>query len=168
VTRLNVFSSSTLGLLIDECRRLGRFRLSLDRLPQLLEEDEVTLDVLCACALCGGADDYAALVHVQRLEDVLQTLPLVVLEPARHAEPLAVRDEHDEAAGQRDLHRQARALRLHRILHRLDEDLLAPAEQVLDALALPVALERRTHDLVDVEEAVAFESHLDERRFHSG
>ena len=61
------------------------------------------------------------------LEDVLQPLALRVLEPPRDAEPLAVRDVDEEAAGQRDLGRQPRALRLHRILHRLDEDVLRRA-----------------------------------------
>ena len=88
-------------------------------------------------------------------------------QPARDAEALAVRDEDDEAAGQRDLHRQPRALRLHRVLDGLDEDLLAAAQQVLDALALAVALERRADDLVDVEEAVPLEADLDERGLHS-
>ena len=59
------------------------------------------------------------------LEDLLQALALVVVEPARDAEPLALRDEDDEPAGKRDLRRQPGALRLHRVLHRLDEDRLA-------------------------------------------
>ena len=70
------------------------------------------------------------------LEDVLQARALVVVEPARDAEALALRDEDDEAAGKRDLGRQPGALRLHRVLHRLDEDLLAAADQVLDLAAV--------------------------------
>ena len=75
--------------------------------------------------------------------------------------------KHDEAAGQRDLRRQARALRLHRVLHRLDEDRLALADQVLD-LAAVAALDLRADDLVDVEEAVLLEADLDERGLHPG
>ena len=101
------------------------------------------------------------------LEDVLQARALVVVEPARDAEALALRDEDDEAAGQRDLRREARALRLHRVLHRLDEDRLALADQVLD-LAAVAALELRADDLVDVEEAVLLEADLDERGLHAG
>src|SRR5439155_1440995 len=85
---------------------------------------------------------------------------LVVLQPARDAEALAVRHEDDEPSGQRDLHRQPRALRLHRVLDGLDEDLLPAAQQVLDALALAVALERRADDLVHVQKAVALEVDL--------
>ena len=62
---------------------------------------------------------------LEPLEDVLQPVALVVVEPARDAEALSLRDEDDEAAGQRDLRRQPRALRLHRILDGLDEDRLA-------------------------------------------
>ena len=156
-----------LGLLVDERRRLRLLRLRLDRLPELLQEDEVALDVLGARALGCGADDDAALLHVELLQDVLQARALVVLEPARDAEALAVRHEHDEAAGQRDLHRQPRALRLHRILHGLDEDLLAAAQQILDPLAVTLALELGADDLVHVQEAVPLEADLDERGLHA-
>src|SRR5207245_8749015 len=101
------------------------------------------------------------------LEDVLQPLTLLVVEPARDAEPLTLRDEHDEAAGQRDLRGQPCALRLHRVLDRLHEDRLTLADQVLD-LAAVAALELRADDLVNVEEAVLLEADLDERGLHSG
>src|SRR5207248_1624294 len=137
------------------------------RLPEALEEDEVALDVVLGGALGGGADDDAAFLHLELLEDVLQARALVVVEPARDAEAFALRDEDDEAAGQRDLRRQACALRLHRILHGLDEDRLALADQVLD-LAAVAALELRADDLVDVEEPVLLEADLDERGLHPG
>src|SRR5207248_4690519 len=152
---------------IDQLRCGSSLGLRLDRLPQALEEHEVALDVLLGRALGRGADDDAAVLHVQLLEDVLQALALVVLEPPRHAETFALRDEDDEAAGQRDLRRQACALRLHRVLHRLDEDRLAAADQVLDAAAV-AALELGADDLVDVEEAVLLEADLDERGLHPG
>ena len=104
---------------------------------------------------------------VELLDDVLQARALVVLEPARDAEPLALRDEDDEAAGERDLGREPRALRLHRILDGLDQDLLAARDQVGDLLAVPLALELGHDDLVDVEEAVLLEPDLDERRLHA-
>ena len=93
---------------------------------------------------------------------------LGVVEPARDAEALALRDEDEEAAGERDLGRQPRALRLHRVLDRLDEDLLAAGDQIGDLLAVPLALELGHDDLVDVEEAVLLEADLDERRLHPG
>ena len=146
---------------------LAVLRLRLDRLPDALEEDEVALDVVFARAFGGGADDQPALLDAQLLQDVLQPRALLVVEPARDAEALALRDEDDEAAGQRDLRRQPCALRLHRILDRLHEDRLALADQVLD-LAAVAALDLGADDLVDVEEAVLLEADLDERGLHSG
>src|SRR5262249_36995276 len=89
-----------------------------------------------------------------------------VLEPARDAEPVAVRDVDDEAAGQRDLGRETRALRLHRVLDGLDEDRLAALDQVLDLAGAATALELGADDLVDVEEAVLLETDLDEGGLH--
>ena len=63
--------------------------------------------------------------------------------------------------------RQPRALRLHRVLDRLDEDRLAAADQVLDLAAVAAALELGADDLVDVEEAVLLEADLDERGLHA-
>ena len=102
------------------------------------------------------------------LDDLLQARALGVVEPARDAEALALRHEDEEAAGQRDLGREPRALRLHRVLDRLHEDLLAACDQIGDLLAVPLALELGHDDLVDVEEAVLLEADLDERRLHPG
>src|SRR5207247_4162694 len=92
---------------------------------------------------------------------------LVVVEASGDAQAFAARDEDDEAARERDLGRQPRALRLHRVLDRLDEDLLVALEEVLD-LAATAALELGRHDLVDVQEAVLLEADLDERGLHAG
>ena len=82
--------------------------------------------------------------------------------------PVAVRDVDDEAAGQRDLGREPRALRLHRVLDGLDEHGLAALDQVLDLAGALAALELGADDLVDVEEAVLLEADLDERGLHPG
>ena len=156
-----------LGLLVDELGRLRGLGAGLDRLPEALEEDEVALDVLCGRAFCGGADDHAALRDVELLDDLLEPGALVVRKSARHAEPLALRHEDDEATGQRDLGGEPRALRLHRVLDRLDEQLLAARDQILDLLAVPFSFELGHDDLVDVEEAVLLEADLDERGLHS-
>src|SRR4029077_335736 len=106
----------------------------------------------------------AALLRRVLLEDRLQAVALVVLEAARDAEALAVRDVDDEAARQRDLGRKSRALCLHRILDRLNEDLLSPLDQVGDlARRFAAPLELGPDDLVDVQEAVLLEADLDER-----
>ena len=84
------------------------------------------------------------------------------------AESFAVRDVDQEPAGKRDLGRQPGALRLHRILDRLHEQLLAAGDQILDLLAvMPLALELGDDDLVDVQEPVLLEPDLDERGFHA-
>ena len=69
--------------------------------------------------------------------------------------------------GKRDLGRQPRALRLHRVLDRLDEDLLSTRDQVLD-LALALALQLGADDLVDEQEPVLLEADLDECGLHAG
>ena len=78
-----------------------------------------------------------------------------------------MRDVDDEAAGQRDLGREPRALRLHRVLDGLDEDVLAALDQILDLAGALAALELGADDLVDVEEAVLLEPDLDERGLHA-
>ena len=87
---------------------------------------------------------------------------------------LAGRRVDHVAPGDRQLHRQARALRLQRVLDDLHDDLLAGFEQVGDlapAAAAAAALRRldaRQHDLVDVQEAVLLEADVDERRLQAG
>src|SRR6185295_14533224 len=137
-----------------------------DRLPEPLEEDEVALDVLGGRAFGGRADDDAALLRRDRLDDVAQADALVVLEPPGDAQAFAARDEDDEAAGERDLGGEPRPLRLHRVLDGLDEDLLVALEEVLD-LSAAAAFELRRDDLVHVQEPVLLEADRDERGLHS-
>src|SRR5215216_7200961 len=157
-----------LRFLIHERRRRCLLRLVLDRLPEALEEVDVALDVLRGDALRRGADDQAALLRGDLLEDVAEARALLVRQAPGDTGALSARDVDDEAAGQRDVSREPRALRLHRVLDGLDEELLAAAEQVLDLPAMPAALELRRDDLVDVEEAVLLEADLDERGLHPG
>jgi hypothetical protein len=155
-----------LALLVDERRRLRLGGVGLDRLPELLEEREVPLDVLRGRPLGRRADDDAAVLGDDRLEDLLQPAALGVRELARDAGHRAVRHVDQVAARQRDLAGQPRALGLHRVLDRLDEDLLVALEEVLD-LAAAAALELGRDDLVDVQEAVLLEADLDERGLHA-
>src|SRR5262249_43068968 len=140
-------SERKLCLAVDERGGSRGLRARLDLLPDLLQEPDVALDVLLGRALGGRADDDAALRQVDLLEDVAEPRALLVLEPARDPDPLTLRHVDDEAAGERDLGRQPRALRLHRVLHGLDEDLLAAAEQVLDAATVAPSLELGADDL---------------------
>ncbi len=78
------------------------------------------------------------------------------------------------AAGDRELHRQARALRLERVLDRLDEDLLAGLEQLGDPLALAAGaaaasdLDAGDDHVIGVQEAVLLEADVDERGLEAG
>src|SRR5205085_3291315 len=148
-------------------RRLRGLRAGLDLLPEPLEEDQIALDVLGRRAFGGRANDDSALLDVERLDDVSKADALVVFQPARDTQALPARDVDDEAARERDLGRQACPLRLHRVLDRLDEDVLASADQILDLLTVAPALELGNDDLVDVEKAVLLEPDLDERRLHA-
>ena len=99
---------------------------------------------------------------------------LRVVEPARDADALAGRRVDHVAAGDRELHREPRALGLERVLDDLHDDLLPGLEQVGDARAGLLAaaalhlLDARQHDLVDVQEAVLVEADVDEGRLEAG
>ena len=58
-----------LGLLVDQRRRLGLLRARLDRPPEPAQELEVAGDVLGRGALGGGADDHAAHLGGDLLDD---------------------------------------------------------------------------------------------------
>ncbi len=162
------YAQRQLGLLVDERRRLDTLGPILDRLPEPFEKDQVALDVLGRGTLGGGANDHAALLPIERLDDLAQAGALLVGQAPGNAQPLALGNEDDEAAGQRDVRRQAGALGLHRILDGLDEDLLAALDELLDLAALATTLELGNDDLVHVEKAVLLQPDLDEGGFHSG
>ena len=140
---------------------------------QLVQVLHLVLEVGALGALRGGADDHPALADLEALGLLAQPLALLVVEPARHADALALGHVHEVAAGDRELHRQARALGLQRVLDRLDQDLLARLEQLGDALALaagaPAAghLHARDDHVIGVQEAVLLEPDVHERRLQA-
>ena len=84
----------------------------------------------------GGADDHAALLDLERLGQLAQPLALAVGKAPAHARAgLAVGREHEEAAGDGELHRHPRPLRPHRVLHDLDQHLLAGLQELVDLAA---------------------------------
>ncbi len=92
-----------------------------------------------------------------------------------HPHALAGRRVDHVAAGDRELHREPRALGLQRVLDDLDDDLLPRGQQVGDPCpgrpgAAPAAdlLLARDDDLVDVQEAVLVEPDVDERGLEAG
>ena len=142
----------------------------LEHLVELEEVRQLALEVRARGAVGGGAHDRAAAVEVQALDLLAQPLALLVVEALGDADALAGRRVDHVAPGDRQLHREPRALGLERVLDDLDDDLLARLEDVADALAalLPAPAARdvdaRQHDLVDVQEAVLLEPDVDERR----
>ena len=76
-------------------------------------------------------------LQVELLRLLAQAVALLVVEAARHADALAGGRVDHVAAGDRQLHRQPRALGLQRVLDDLHDDLLAGLEQVGDLRCRP-------------------------------
>src|SRR5215211_3692249 len=164
-------------LLEDHLRRLGFLGTLLEHVVKLVEILDLALEVLALRALGGRAHDDAALAHVDLLRRAPQAVALPVLEPARHSHALALWRVHEVAARDGELHREARPLRLQRVLDRLDQDLLAGLEELRDPLPLAGAaaaapsarhLDPGKDDVVRVEEAVLVEPDVDEGRLEAG
>ena len=85
----------------------------------------------------------------------------------RDAHELGERHEHEEPAGQRHVGRDAGALRAHRVLEDLHDDLLARLTAA--AISRDAALHDvvSVDDLVDVEEGVLLQPDVDEGRLHA-
>ena len=162
------------GLLEDERGRGRLLDALLQHLVELEQVGQLALEVGARGAVRRGADDRAAAAEVELLGLRAQARALGVVEPARDADALAGRRVDHVATGDRELHRQPRALGLERVLDDLHDDLLPRPEQVGDprpgllATAALHLLDSREHDLVDVQEAVLVEPEVDERRLEAG
>ena len=138
---------------------------------QLEQVEQLALEVGAHRAVRRGAHDRPAATQVEALGLAPQPLALGVLEPPRHADPLAGGRVDHVAPGDRQVHREPRALRLQRILDDLHDDLLPGLQQRADVLrvlaraaAAALRLDAGQHDLIDVQEAVLVEADVDERR----
>src|SRR5262249_3599685 len=148
-------------------------RALLHDLVELVEVLDLALEVGALRAARGGADDRAAPAHVELGGLFAQAVALLVVEPARHAHALAVGHAPEAAPAGRELHGPSCALRLARVLHHLDHDLLARLQELGDALALAPApaardLHARHHDVVRVEKAVLVEADVHEGGLEAG
>ncbi len=142
-------------------------------LVQLLQVADLTHEVGFFGAVGGGADDQPAGAFVGTIDHLPQPVALFVGESAADADAAAVGRVDEVTAGDREVHREPRALRLQRILDDLDEDLLSRLDQLVDATAAAAtALRGRfavgEDDLVDVQEAVSLETDVDEGGLHAG
>ena len=125
-------------------------------------------------ALRRGADDRAAARRSSSLASRRRRARSLSSRRLETPDALARRGVDHVAPGDGQLHREAGALRLQRVLDDLHDDLLAGLEEVGDLLAAllapaaPRRLDARQHDLVDVEEAVLVEADVDERGLQPG
>src|SRR5215207_1010159 len=134
-------------VLVHDGRGLRLLGVLADVAPGADEVARVVAQILLGDADAGGADDEAARRHVLLLDDGLdelaQALALGVgLDLARDADVLDGRHVDEEAARERDVRGDARALRGDGLLGDLDDDLLPLAEEVCNhrlALAAPAA-----------------------------
>src|SRR6201999_2966258 len=163
------------GLLEHQGRALERAGAPLKHLVQLLQVGDLPHEVGFFRRVRGGADDQPTRPFVEALDHFAQPVALFVGEPAADAGARALRRLDEVAPGDRQVHREPRALRLQRVLDHLDQDLLARLDQLVDprpfagaAAAARGLLAVREDDLVDVEEAVALEADVDEGGLHAG
>ncbi len=142
---------------------------------ELVQVADLAHEVGLFGAVGGGADDQPARAFVGAVDHLAQAVALGVGEPPADADAAALRRVDQVAAGDRDVHREPRALGLERVLDHLHDDLLTGFDQLVDAAAFAgaaTALRRLfsvgQDDLVDVEEAVALEADVDEGGLHAG
>ncbi len=111
--------------------------------PHAGEERGVLAELLFALAFGGGAHDPAA-GDAEAERQLAQPRPLLgVFDAARDAAVVAGGRVDEVAAGQRDVRRDASALVGQRVLERLDDDLLAGAQELVDRgllAAVPLAV----------------------------
>ena len=161
------------GLLEDEVRRLGLLGAALEHLVELVQVADLAHEVGLFRAVGRGADDQPARAVVGVVDHLAQPVALGFGQPPADADAAALRRVDEVAAGDRDVHREPRALRLQRVLDHLDDDLLARLDQLVDPFAAAAAALRGLlavgqDDLVDVQEAVALEADIDEGGLHAG
>src|SRR6267142_252691 len=129
---------------VDAGGRLHRLALLAHLVPQPEEELDVRRQLLAGLVLGDGADDEAGARRAVAVDQLAQPPALLlVLDPAGDPDVIDGGHEDQVPAGQRDVAGDPGALGADGVLHRLDQDLVALLEQVLDLrplLAVAVAL----------------------------
>ena len=159
-----------LRLAVQQRRLLGRGGLGGDLLPLVEQQRHVGAQLVLGGVLGGGAHDQPVLGRLDAVEDRPQPLAHVVGQPLGDAVRLRVGDQHDEAAGQRDLLGEPRALGPDRVLRDLADDQLAGPQDVLDACPVAALLDVLgvVLHVAAVEHGVLRRGDVDERRLHAG
>ena len=144
----------------------------LDGAPELEQVLQIPFELFDRAADAGSAgDDAHALRDFELGDRVAQFVAFLALDPAGHTTAARiVRHQDDVASGEADEGREGRALVAAFVLLDLDDDLLAFAEDVLDAGLADVGAfgEVLAADLLEREKAVAIGAVVDERRFETG
>ena len=145
---------------------LGRRTLLVDLLPLASESSDVVTNLRLGCTLGGGAHDDSGTGGDDGLEDLLQARALLVGQLSRDAHHGATRNEHEVAAREGDLRRQACSLVADRILRHLNQDGVTRLEGGLNAAGLAFHPDGIPVDLSGIQDGVAAATHIDECRLH--
>src|SRR5690606_6949531 len=142
--------------------------LLLDLLPGLHETGDIGGDVLSGGVEGGGADDHTESLRLHLLDHLSEADPLLFRKTSTDAVGVGVGNENEIATGKRRGAGETSALGSHRVLHHLDQDLVALLQALLDtgravAVLLPVV-----GDVGGVEHAVLLGTEVEERRLHPG
>ena len=141
--------------------------LGLNLLPLVQQHLQILGDRLLRGALGRSADDHAHVLRRDLRDDRLEAAALTAAELAAHTGHATGRHEHQEAAGERHLARQARALVADRVLGDLHQHRVAGAEREFDATWLAVEARGIPVHLTRIQHAVARLADVDERGFHA-
>ena len=157
-----------LGLLVQDVGRLDLLRLLLDRRP-------IARSGAAGRAVMASSEAPSAAVRTITPCSAGFTFFRIVLSRLRSSsgsrrlmpERFWFGREHEEAARQGDLRREARALAAHRVLRDLHHHGLARLQHLLDARRVAFQVLGRVVDLAGVQHAVAAAADVDERGLHA-
>ena len=149
-------------------------------LPEAREIGQIALNLGLGLADAGGADDEAdVLGRLERVENLPQPAALLfVFDLAADAHLAHAGHHHQDSAGDGQIGAERRPLGADAFLDDLHDDLVAAAQAALDRRAIAaghlaadrfldvfaLAAEVGRHQVGDVQEAVAAQAEIDERR----
>ena len=163
-------------VVIDGRRHLRHVAARLDRAPFVAEARDVGGDVVAACGERRGAHDVtgtggrARIVRADVGQKISQALAFAfVFDAARECDARLVRHEHHQAAGQRDVRGEARALLADRVFDDLHQHGFAFVHALRDAGLIHEAWQvGEATCFARGEEACLFQPQVDEGCLHAG
>src|SRR5579872_367819 len=163
-------------VLVQQRGRGRAFVAFQDAVPEPQLDAEVGDELGFAHALCGRAHDRRHAFRAHAAQDLLQPRAFVrIFDPRGDARIAAGRHQHEIEIGRRDIGGDARAFEASRFFDHLHEHVAADFEQFVDGVALAAVgdlgfadVDRVAHDVVDIQEGIAAQTDVDERRAHAG